>query len=352
VAIHFLLQIPECRSYFSDKEGALTPGIQGLFGMKDWQIHQEDRSGSRMGSRAKAYILAAGLAALPVECPLTAGENIPQKPFAQAVWVPEPGQFIITPWYEYSEFFHVWRGSHRESIEVNPHHDGHGFDQNDGMIEIDYGVAPKWAADVTFGYTSAASRSFNPRQAVQSTQGLMDTTFGLRYQALQEYEADWPWVPTLTFRAGGIYRGKYDSDFPFAPGNGSVMIEPSFLANKNFGWDGFGAYAHSGFRWVRSGGNDQWFAAVGLFQHIKQFTLNVGFRHFANTGGEDIGGTGTTFTYSRYIREIKEEIQGGVGYTTPKRHNHYQFYMGKVVDGRNTGAALTFGLYADFPIGK
>jgi len=296
-------------------------------------------------------ILAAGLTALPLERPSMAGENIPQKPFAQSVWLPEATEFIITPWYEYSEFFHVWRGSHRESIEVNPRHDGHGFDQNDGMVLIDFGVAPNWAGDVTFGYTSAASRSFNPSQKVQATQGLMDTTFGLRYQAFRESPEDSRWIPTLTFRAGGFYRGKYDSDFPFAPGNGSVGIEPSFLVNKGFGWDGFGAYGDAGFRWVRSGGNDQWFGAVGLFQNINNFTLNVGYRHFANTAGEDIGGSGTTFAYSRFIKEIKEEIQGGVGYTTPKRHNHYQFYLGKVVDGRNTGAALTFGLYADFRFG-
>jgi hypothetical protein len=158
-------------------------------------------------------------------------------------------------------------------------------------------------------------------------------------------------VPTVTFRAGGIYRGKYDPDFPFAPGNGSVGIEPSVLLNKAFGWDGLGAYGHTGFRWMRSGGNDQWFGAIGLVQEINRFALNLGYRHFANTSGEDIGGVGTTIAYSRFVKEVKEEVQGGVGYTTAKRGTHYQFYLSKVFDGRNTGAAVTFGLYADFRVG-
>lgn len=283
--------------------------------------------------------------------PLFGGENIPQKPFAQAAYLPEPKQFVISPWYNYSEFFNIWRGTKRESIEVNPGADSHGFDQNNGIVSVEYGIAPRWAADVTIGYTSVATRSFTPDGSVQKTSGLMDTTFGLRYQAFNEKTADSHWVPTLTFRAGGIYRGTYDLDFPFAPGSGSVGIEVSMAAQKSFGWEGFGAFGNMGYRWMRSGGNDQWFAETGFFQHIKRFTLNLGYRHFANTSGDDIGGSGTSITYSRFVKEIAEQIEGGVGYTTPKRGINYQIYLRKTVDGRNTGSALTFGLYADFPIG-
>src|SRR5437588_12324310 len=91
-----------------------------------------------------------------------AGENLPQKPFAQSVWLPHDGQFVVTPWYQYSEFFHIWRGRKQESIETDPGHDGHGFDLNDGILFLDYGIATNWAADLALGYTSAATRAFDP----------------------------------------------------------------------------------------------------------------------------------------------------------------------------------------------
>ena len=66
---------------------------------------------------AGTYRVFALALTLAIATPMLAVENIPQKPFAQSVWLPPPGQFLITPWYQYSEFFHIWRGSKRESIE-------------------------------------------------------------------------------------------------------------------------------------------------------------------------------------------------------------------------------------------
>jgi len=306
------------------------------------------KAGNTPDRRALAPVLLF-LALAPV---LRAVENIPQKPFAQSVWLPEAKQFIVTPWYQYSEFYSIWRGSKRESIEVDPGHNSYGFDLNNGAILLEYGLDPQWAADLTLGYTSGATRSFNARGEPDTTEGLMDTTFGLRYQAFNEKAVDSDWIPTTTFRVGGIYRGTYHPDFPFAPGSGSVGIEMSALLHKSLGWEGFGVFRHMGFRSIRSGGNDQWFTALGLGQQIKSFTFNFGYRHFENTTGDDITGSGTTIVYSRAVREIKEEIQGGIGYTTAHRGIHYQFLLSKVLDGRNTGAAVTYLLFADLPIGK
>jgi hypothetical protein len=97
--------------------------------------------------------------------------------------------------------------------------------------------------------------------------------------------------------------------------------------------------------------NDQWFTPFGFEQKLKQFTFSLGFRHFANTAGEDIGGTGTNITCSRFIREVKKKVQGGIAYTTIGRGIHYQFLLGKVFKGRNTGSALSFVLSADIPVG-
>jgi hypothetical protein len=178
----------------------------------------------------------------------------------------------------------------------------------------------------------------------------MDVTFGVRWQVLDENAADSKWAPTLTLRAGGIVRGTYDEDFPFAPGNGSVGVEPSVILDKSFGWAGFGMYGNLGYRSLRSGGNDQVFGSVGFSQRYKGFNFNAGYRHQQNTGGEDIGGTGTTFVYSPKVKEINQMFEAGVGYTD-RSGRHFQFYYSQNFNGRNTGDKMVYGIYGSFPIG-
>jgi hypothetical protein len=275
-----------------------------------------------------------------------ASENIPSKPFAQAVWLPARGQWIVTPWYEYSEFHDAWRGLQKESVTVG---DGHGFDQNNGMVLIEYGFARNWAADLQVGYTSLSQRYFTPDGEADTTRGLMDVTFGVRWQVL--HEADAPkWAPTVTLRAGGIVRGSYDIDFPYAPGNGAVGIEPSVLLSKNFGWQGFGMYGNIGYRAMRSGGNDAVFGSIGFRQEFRGFTFNAGYRHHEDVEGDDIGGMGNTIVYSPRVREIYQQMEFGLGYTD-KGGRRYQFYFRQTFDGRNTGEKQVYGIYASFPIG-
>jgi hypothetical protein len=278
----------------------------------------------------------------------SASENLPAKPFAQAVWLPDPGQWWVTPWYQYTDFQEIWRGSHHERITVG---DDHGFDQNDGMVLLEYGIKKNWAADLLLGYTSLATRSFSsPPDSVRRTQGLMDATFGLRWQLFNETNTTCRFAPTLTLRAGGIYRGSYSHDFPFAPGNGSVGIEPSVLLSKNFGWEGFGMYGNLGYRDMRSGGNNQAFGSIGFSQRYNGFNFNAGYRHQQDTAGVDAGGTDNTIVYSQKVREYNQFYEVGVGYTT-KKSRHFQFYLSRNLNGRNTGDKTIYGVYATLPFG-
>jgi hypothetical protein len=271
---------------------------------------------------------------------------MPAKPFAQGVWLPSPGQWVVTPWYQYTEFQNAWRGSRYEDFSVP---DRHGFDQNDGIVLIEYGISRGWAGDVTVGYTDLATRAFTtPYGTVQKTAGARDVTFGARWQVLTETNATSRWTPTLTLRAGGFYRGTYKATFPYAPGNASVGVEPSMLLDKQLGWEGFGLYADSGFRNVRSGGTSQFFTGIGLTKRHKQFAFNAGFRHQANVGGVDVGGTGNTIVYSEKVRERNELFESGFNYRF-KNDVVFQFYYGMNVAGRNTGDKDIYGISLSFP---
>lgn len=183
----------------------------------------------------------------------------------------------------------------------------------------------------------------------------MDYSFGVRYQIFNEAtDTNSPWIPTLTFRAGAVLPGTYSEDLPFAPGVRSAAIEPELLAKKHFGWPGFGAYADALYRWNRTTANDQVIASVGLFQKIKGWELDAGYRHLQTIGGYNLlynPGTREITTSDptnpnegfAELREINDSVEAGFSYTTSKRHIKYAFYTREVFNGNNSDQKFWIG---------
>jgi hypothetical protein len=180
----------------------------------------------------------------------------------------------------------------------------------------------------------------------------------VRYQIFKEGDPDYPlWLPTLTFRAGGIVPGSYNRHTAFAPGDHGVGIEPSLLVRKHVGWPGLGVWADVLYRWEHTLGNDQYIAAFGFFQQIKGWELDVGYRHLQCLSGEDVvlGGPQTvpgaspSITYPTDVREISDSIDAGFSYTTARRHWRWAFHARKTFDGSNTDSALWLGASIDIP---
>ena len=307
-------------------------------------------------ARVSAVAKLAGLVlAATVVCNAFASENEPRRPFAQWADVPLQGQFVVGALYEQSESYYMWEGNNRHNITVYANGgESYGIDIRQGYFTIQYGLTEKWAADLNLGATTVGWRSFNPNAAISETTGLMDVTFGVRYQIFNELvDTNSAWIPTLTFRAGGIIPGIYDRTLAFAPGNHGAAIEPSILFRKHFAWPGFGAWGDLLYRWEHTDGNDQYITAIGLFQQIKSWELDVGWRHLQATSGEDIILNGTTAPYNGIfyptdVREISDSIDTGFSYTT-KKHIRWGFHARKTFDGRNTDSKLWLGGSVEIP---
>ena len=84
----------------------------------------------------------------------------------------------------------------------------------------------------------------------------------------------------MAARVGAVFPGTYNQNFEFAPGTRSAAVEPEFLRRKQLGWPELGVYADGLFRWNPSSANDQYITVVGLFQQIKGWELDAGYRHF------------------------------------------------------------------------
>jgi hypothetical protein len=288
---------------------------------------------------------------------ILATENTPRPPFAQWADVPAIGQLIAGGYYEQSEAYYVWQGHQRHNITIHAS-DGepYGIDVRQGYLTLDYGITKQLAADLVVGATSIGWRSFNPAAAVEQTTGMMDFTLGIRYQLMREMtNSSWP--PTLTARLAGILPGTYNENFAFAPGNHAVGIEPSILLRKHVGWTGFGVWGDALFRWMSNPASDQYIAAFGLFQQIKRWELDVGYRHLQAITGENIvlvpPVTGNpppwdSIDYPRDVREISDAIDSGFSYTTRKNWR-WSFHARKVFDGSNTDSKLWLGGSVEIP---
>ena len=298
-----------------------------------------------------AGLVALGLF-LAVAPSLRASENVPHRFFAQWADIPAPGQFIAGLVYEESESYHIYVNGASHNITTPGAGESYGIDINQGYVALQYGITERWAADLNVGGTTVGWRTFD-NGAIQSTTGLMDYSFGVRYQAFNETNVDSPWLPTLTFRAGAVLPGTYNENFQFAPGVRSATVEPGVLFKKHFGWTGLGAFGDLLYRWNRTTGNDQYIAAVGLFQQIKGWELDAGYRHLQTISGSDISynpANPASLVYPRDVREISEAIEAGFSYTT-KRHIRYGFHSMTVLAGNNTDRKFWVGGSVDFPFG-
>jgi hypothetical protein len=288
--------------------------------------------------------------------PALGSENVPQRPFAQWADLPEKGQFVLGLVYEESESYHIWASGKQYSVNTRSGGENYGIDINQGYFAFQYGITEKWAADLEIGGTTVGWRAFSLGNQIESTVGLMDWGIGVRYQIFNEAQyTNSPWIPTLTFRAGAVLPGTYNENFIYAPGFRSAAIEPELLLRKHFGWPGFGVYGDALYRWNRTTGNDNYIIAVGLFQQIKGWELDVGYMHVQTLSGNDIyfqiPGDLSSIVYPRDVRENNDSIQAGFSYTTSKRHWRYGFHCRTIVDGNNSDAKLWVGGSIDIPFG-
>lgn len=288
-----------------------------------------------------------------------ASENAPDRPFAYWADVPEKGQFIVGVVYQESSSYHIWAGGKQHDITYTAG-DGeyYGIDNTQGFLALQYGLTERWALDLNVGYASEGWRSFD-NGTIQSSDGIMDWTFGVRYQLYNELtETNLPWAPTLTFRAGAIMPGTYPQDFIFATGNSSAAIVPELLLRKHFGWPGLGLYGDGEYLYNMTIGNSQYIIATGLFQQYKGWEVDFGYKHLQTLSGHNITypvdpalNGGYDIIYPRDPRENYDALQFGFSYSTAKRHWRYGFQLTSVVDGNNSDAKLWLGGSIDIPIG-
>lgn len=290
----------------------------------------------------RLFLVVCGLSLCVGKAP--ASEYHPQPPFAGFAELPRPGQLLVTPGFHYAAFQSYWAGEDEVDISQGDHE--YDVEYYSGQVLLEYGLPKHWALDLTLGYVDQATRALNANGGVQKTSGLLDTQFGIRYQVLRDSQRQ-HWTPDLTLRVGGIFRGTYEENFPFAPGYGETGIEPALFARKVI-WPGGGLYASAGYRHLVSYAPDSVLLSAGLFQRWRQFAVLAGYRQQQALTGPDVAtpnptpGSPYNVFYNNRVREINYLAEWGGTYTFPNGIV-LRFYMNSNFDGRNTGEKLTYG---------
>jgi hypothetical protein len=186
---------------------------------------------------------------------------------------------------------------------------------------------------------------------------MADTTLGIKFQILDEFEWDCPLVPTLAFRFGGIFDGTYSADvahFPGLPGDDASGIEGDFAFAKllppfDIGIPvDIGLAANLGIRLRNKGVPTEWHARTSVFMTLAELvTVSVAYDQWKATSGIDIGGPDWNPSRFRELKEITKNIEAGIGMNIKKVY--LGFFFIRTLDGRNTGIRESFGASLSVP---
>lgn len=169
---------------------------------------------------------------------------------------------------------------------------------------------------------------------------LSDSTFGVRWRALDEFEH--AGLPTVTLRAAAIIKGNYDTGIIDAVGDGGSGVEGSVLVGKYL-TTALSVAGELGYRHRNNGVPADLFSSVELnYGFSAGIAGSLGYSAVRSRGWLDIGAPG--FSPSRFpeVREDRDLVRAGLSFSVAP-HTSLGLNYGKVVSGRNTTKAQLWG---------
>lgn len=228
----------------------------------------------------------------------------------------------VTQSYTFHRFERFWMGTEPAVIEG-------GEDQHTYDVAMEYGWRRRVALDMRAGFSATRSLMLG------SDSGVVDTSFGVRWQPLEELEDEAP--ATVALRLGGIIPGGYSVGFPGAIGDGAPGIELSVSAGRSFSGAAWGLYGESGYRVRTRKVPADAFGSVGFYRNgFAGTAFAAGLSHSRGLSGIDIGAPG--FSEGRFpeTREILTAVESSFSWTH-LGGRRLDVTWAHVLAGRNTG---------------
>ena len=283
-------------------------------------------------TRLQTALAASALLALPL---FAHAEN-------DSPWLPIPQQFLVTGSIVDQSASDAYIGKTKLPLTAITGGAASKFKRTTTAVRLDYGLTDALALDVSLGYAKVKAG------AADSDSGLADSTIGLRWRALDEYES--PRLPTVTLRAGAILKGSYEGARLAALGNNENGIEIAAIIGKQLTaaialWGSVGVQD-------RAGGvpNATFYELGARWRIVPGLNATLAYAGKQYGGNLDIGGPGFSPDRFQQVRAERQLLKLGVGYAIAGNQGVNLSLQSFVGDGRNTprdnriiGVAYTVG---------
>jgi hypothetical protein len=266
---------------------------------------------------------------------------------AQTAYLPQPGEMTVTPLASYQRARDFYALGDKRFTLPDP------LEQHTARLDLDCGLAPGWAADASFGWSSVSYDESQPpflglsllENGKTRQSGLIDTRLGVRRTLLDEFTTTSDSAPSLAVRAGAIVPGTYDTGFINAVGDGAAGLELGLLAAKSLPACGTTFFGDFVWRGYAENVPDALEASVGVSQQVAAAVLTVGIRHLHSLDGVDILGPGFTGLASfSDVKEINTALEFGL--SLPLGSVTLGLGCALTIDGENTPKKRVFAVSA------
>jgi hypothetical protein len=242
-------------------------------------------------------------------------------------WLPIPGQVSLSIFNVEQSGKQAYIGDTQLPLSAITGGAATKYKRSSIGARFDYGITDSLALDATLARASVKVGT------ADNSSGLADSTIGLRWRILDEYEQ--ASLPTLTIRAAAIIKGNYEADRLAAIGKGANGAELSVIVGKELNSQ-FALWGELGVQSRNSSVPTASFVDVGTrWRFAPKWSATFAYSNKRHGGNLDIGGAGFTPARFQQVREERGVAKVGVGYAIGSNQS-VGVNVSKLVSGRNT----------------
>ena len=254
---------------------------------------------------------------------------VPLAAFAEgdSPWLPIPGQFSLGLNHTEQSGDNAYIGNKLLPLTAITGGAASKYKRATTTLRLDYGLSDALSFDATIGFAKVKVG------AADNDSGMTDSTLGLRWRVLDEYED--PALPTLTLRGAAILKGNYDGARLASVGKDANGFEVAIVLGKQI----TPTFALSGEVGVQNRSdnvpNAIFYELAARYRFAPQWSASLGYSNKKFGGNLDIGGAGFSPARFQEVREERGVVKAGVGYAFASNQG-VALNLAKTTSGRNT----------------
>ena len=254
---------------------------------------------------------------------------LPLAAFAESdsPWLPIPNQASLSLNHTEQSGDNAYIGNMQLPLSAITGGGASKYKRSTTSLRVDYGLSDSVALDATVGYGKVKVG------AADNDSGQADSTLGLRWRVLDEFED--PALPTLTLRGAAIIKGSYQGARLASLGKGANGFEAAVVLGKQL-TPAFSLWAEVGGQKRSDDVPNATFVELGArYRFAPQWSASLGYSEKKFSGDLDIGGAGFSPARFQQVREERGVVKLGIGWAIAGNQG-LALNLAKTTSGRNT----------------